>query len=99
MFQSMTSKPPFEQIGSHRIPRALAQDPPFRFLLEAFEGRSQRALDRGQKTSAWKSRQEFLDLVNKKVPASDVASLVSTSMQQSFCIIRYQELQQKTTFS
>jgi hypothetical protein len=54
----------------------LASDPPFKFLVEAFEGRSRSAFEGGQKSSTWKNRQEFLDLVNRKVPASDIASLL-----------------------
>lgn len=74
----LTSLPPVEQVGTHKVPRALAHDPPFRFLVEAFEGRSRGAYDRGQTSSTWESRQKFLDLVNRKLPASDIASLVST---------------------
>jgi hypothetical protein len=74
----MTALPQFEVVGGHRIPRALANDPPFRFLVEAFEGRSQRAAEGGQLRSTWGSRQKFLDLVNRKIPASDIASLLPT---------------------
>jgi hypothetical protein len=74
----MTSLPPYELIGNHRIPRALAEDPPFRFLVEAFEGRSRTAIEKGQKSSTWECRQKFLDLVNRKLPAADVGSLVQT---------------------
>jgi hypothetical protein len=74
----MTTLPQFEFVGGHRIPRALANDPPFRFLVEAFEGRSQRAAEGGQLRSTWPSRQKFLDLVHRRTPASDIASLLPT---------------------
>jgi hypothetical protein len=74
----MTSSPHFQLVGTHRVPQALACDPPFQFLLEAFEGRSRSAVEGGQKSSTWESRQKFLDLVNRKLPASDVGSLVQT---------------------
>jgi hypothetical protein len=74
----MTAIPQNEYVGGHRIPKALANDPPFRFLVEAFKGRSQRAAEGGQVRSTWQSRQEFLDLVNRRIPASDIASLLPT---------------------
>jgi hypothetical protein len=74
----MTSSPHFQLVGTHRIPQALACDPPFRFLVEAFEGRSRLAVEGGQRSSSWESRQKFLDLVNGKLPASDVSSLIQT---------------------
>jgi hypothetical protein len=74
----MSSTSRFQQVGTHKIPKALAQDPPFRFLVEAFEGRNQTAAEGGQRKSTWESRQKFLDLVNRRIPASDIASLVST---------------------
>lgn len=74
----MTTLPHFQQVGTHKIPQALAFDPPFRFSVEAFEGRSRIAFEKGQRSSTWESRQKFLDLVNRKLPASDVGSLVQT---------------------
>lgn len=78
MQKDMTSSPHFQQVGTHRVPQALAADPPFQFLVEAFEGRSRSAFEKGQRSSTWESRQKFLDLVNRQLPASDVASLVQT---------------------
>jgi hypothetical protein len=68
----------FETLGGHRIPVEIAQDPAFRFLEEAFEGRSRAAFEQGQEFSNWKPRQTFLNLVRKKVPKRDIASLVPT---------------------
>jgi hypothetical protein len=56
----------------------LAQDLQFLFLVEAFDGRNQTAAESGQRNSTWANRQKFLDLVNRRTPASDIASLVST---------------------
>lgn len=56
----------------------IANDPPFRFLAEAYEGRSRTAVRNEQRSSSCKERQQFLDLVRGKVPKSDVLSLVAT---------------------
>jgi hypothetical protein len=69
----------FSQVGTHRIPKALAQDPPFRSLMEAFDGRNHFAAESRGEGSTWKSRQKILDLVNRRIPASDIASLASTT--------------------
>jgi hypothetical protein len=68
----------FQQVGTHRIPKALAQDPPFLFLVEAFDGRNQAAAEGGQQSSTWHKRQRFLDIVNRHIPSSDIASFFST---------------------
>jgi hypothetical protein len=74
----MMSTSLFQQIRAHRIPKALAQDPPFLLLVEAFEGRSQAAAESGQQKSTWDKRQRFLDIVNRRIPSSDIASFIST---------------------
>lgn len=88
----MSSTSGFQQVGTHRIPKALAQDPPFRFLVEAFEGRNQTAAGGGQRESTWESRQKFLDLVNRRIPASDIASLVATINAAIFLFDRLPEI-------
>jgi hypothetical protein len=40
--------PQFLPLWGHRLPKEIAQDPPFRLLEDAFQGRSWSALRRGQ---------------------------------------------------
>jgi hypothetical protein len=60
------------------VPKALAQDPLFQILIEAFEGRSHSAVRAKQLRSSWAPRQRFLDLIHRRIPASDIASLRAT---------------------
>jgi hypothetical protein len=91
----MSSTSKFQQVGTHRIPKALAQDPPFLFLVEAFDGRNQSAAESGQRNSTWANRQKFLDLVNRRIPASDIASLVSTINAAIFLFDKIPEISQE----
>jgi hypothetical protein len=72
------SHPRFETLGGHRIPVEVANDPAFRFLEEAFEGRSRTAFEQGQETSTWDKRQKLLDLVRRRIPKGDIAGFVPT---------------------
>jgi hypothetical protein len=74
----MSNLPRFLRISENRIPVELAGDFPFRFLVEAFEGRSKAALRHGQRYSVHRPRQRFLDLVKGKYPKAEVKSLVNT---------------------
>jgi hypothetical protein len=74
----MSSLPRFLRIGENRIPVELAKDPPFLFLVEAFEGRSKAALLHGQRVSTYRPRQRYLDLVRGRYPKADVNSLANT---------------------
>jgi hypothetical protein len=68
----------FETLGGHKIPVEVAQALASKFLEEAFEGRSRADFEQGQEFSTWEPRQKFLNLVRKKVPKNDIASLVPT---------------------
>jgi hypothetical protein len=91
----MSSTSKFQQVGTHSVQKALAQDPPFLFLVEALDGRNQTAAERGQRKSTWESRQKFLDLVNKRIPASDIASLASTINAAIFLFDKIPEIGQE----
>jgi hypothetical protein len=74
----MSSLPRYSSLVGHRVPVEIANDPPFRFLVEAYEGRSRIAIRNEQKSSSCKARQQFLNLVRGKVPKSDIRILVAT---------------------
>jgi hypothetical protein len=74
----MSQIPRFLRVGENRVPVELANDPPFRYLIEAFEGRSKAALRHGQRYSIYRPRQRFLDLVKGKYPKAEVKSLANT---------------------
>lgn len=78
MLQGMNNSPRYSTLVGHRVPIEVANDPPFRFLAEAYEGRSWSAVRNEQKSSSCKERQQFLNLVREKVPRFDVLSLVAT---------------------
>jgi hypothetical protein len=78
MLNRMSGLHRYVPLVGHRVPVELANDPPFRFLVEAYQGRSGTAIRNDQKSSSWKPRQQFLDLVREKVPRSDILSLVAT---------------------
>lgn len=74
----MSNSPRYSSLVGHRVPVEIANDPPFRFLVEAYEGRSKIAVRNEQRSSSWKPRQEFLSLVRGKLPKAEVSSLVAT---------------------
>jgi hypothetical protein len=74
----MNNSPRYCSVAGHRVRVEVANDPPFRFLAEAYEGRSRTAVRNDQRSSSWNSRQHFLDLVRGKVPKADVKSQVAT---------------------
>jgi hypothetical protein len=65
-------------LGGHRVPTEVANDPLFRLLAEAYEGRSRAAVRSDQKSSSNRNRQQFLNLIKRRVPKSDILSLVAT---------------------
>jgi hypothetical protein len=73
----MNNSPRYSTLVGHRVPVEVANDFPFRFLAEAYEGRSWSAVRNEQKSSSCKERQQYLNLVSDKVPRSDVLSLVA----------------------
>jgi hypothetical protein len=74
----MNNSPRYSSLVGHRVLVEIANDPPFRFLAKAYEGRSWTAVRNEQRSSSCKERQQFLNLVRGKVPKSDVLSLVAT---------------------
>jgi hypothetical protein len=74
----MDHLPKYQSLAGHRVPVEVAEDPPFRMLVEAFEGRSKRTVRNDQRSSSWKPRQQFLDLLRGRVPKADALSLAFT---------------------
>jgi hypothetical protein len=74
----MSNLPRFESVAGHRVPVEVAEDPPFRLLAEAYEGRSKTAIRNDQTSSSCKERQQFLNLIRGRVARSDILSLVAT---------------------
>jgi hypothetical protein len=76
--EQMSNSPRYSSLVGHRVPVEIANDPPFRFLAEAFERRSRSAVRNEQKSSSCKARQQFLNFIRGRVPKSDILSLVAT---------------------
>jgi hypothetical protein len=90
----MNNSPRFETVVGHRVPVEVARDPPFRLLAEAYEGRSKAAIRNDQTSSSCKERQQLLNLVKRRVPKSDILSLVATIDAAIFHYDRVADIQE-----